>query len=149
MKIKLLNNGTGVIITRQPFKTKTVIPIEFEGAPENALVIFNFADGKFANRRVKGGQVSLPINNLDGVIKVTVALTNLSTPKWKCEELLITNKEHSGFVTVMPNHLNLADAFVRLSCENHDIREENAAIKQQLADMIKKFEGILEGYDLI
>ncbi|MBR2474729.1 MAG: hypothetical protein IKB51_06880 [Clostridia bacterium] len=149
MKIKLLDNGTGVIITRQPFKTKTVIPIEFEGAPENALVIFNFADGKYDNRRVKESQVSLPIDNLDGVVKLTVALTNHSITKWKCEELLITNKDNSGFATVLPNHLDLEAAFVRLVCENHEIREENAAIRQQLADMTKKFEGILEGYDII
>ena len=146
MKIKLLDNGTGVIITRQPFITHEDEVIEFNGYPENAVVIYDKGNAQFY-RDIKEGKAELPFKILNGVIKITVAVINTPGVKWTCEELIADELENGG-VLIAPNDMNLPQTVVELKLENEALRKDNEEIRRILKEFEDKLQGILEGYDI-
>ena len=147
MKIKLLDNGTGVIITRQPFITYDNEIVFFEGAPENAVVIYEKGATQFY-RNIKDGKAELPFAVLEGVIKISVVVVSESNTKWTCEELFADVLKGGG-VLIAPNDMNLPQQVVDLKLENEALRKENEEIQSKLQELDDKLSGILEGYDLI
>lgn len=147
MKIKLLDNGTGVIITRQPFITHDDEIVFFEGAPENAVVIYE-RDATQFYRDIKDCKAELPFAILEGVIKISVVVISAHSIKWTCEELF-ANVLESGGVLIAPNDMNLPQQVVDLKLENEALKKENAEIRRIIKEIEDKLQGILEGYDLI
>ena len=147
MRVKLLDNGTGVIITRQPFITHEDEVIEFEGHPEKSVVIYERGVTQYY-RKIRNGKAELPFAILDGVIKISVAVISASGVKWTCEEIIADVLENGG-VLIAPNDMNLPQAVVDLKLENEALRKENAEIRRILKEFEDKLQGILEGYDLI
>lgn len=149
MEYKILDNGTAVVLTRQPELVYDELYIDFSGAPSGATAIFEVG-GDSLYRLLHGETCSVPADKLNGVVKVTVALLDGSARprKWACEELL-AEKQKSGGTLVSPNDMNLPQRFIELKMENEAIRQTNERIETRLKELEDKLERLLEGYDLI
>lgn len=147
---KLLDNGRGVILTRNPQAVKDKLFLRFEGAPQGALAVFQFDNGRESYQELKEGECSLKISTSKGEVKVSViTLDNNTTPKrWVCEQL----KYHTapcGDIFVCPNDMNLPQAVTELKLENEELRAENIKLHQRLDELDARLQNIMEGYDLV
>lgn len=148
MKYKILDNGTAVVLTRQPELVYEELYIDFSDAPSGATAIFEVG-GSSLYRLLDGGACSVPADKLGGVVKVTVALLDGSARprKWSCEELL-AEKQKSGGVLVAPNDMNLPQRFIELKLENETIRRDQKRIEDRIKELECQLKKLLEGYDL-
>lgn len=148
MEYKLLDNGVGVILTRQPEIVEDELFIDFTDAPADATAIFETKGGTPYYRLLSDGLCSLPVKKIIGEVKVTVALLNGETPprRWLCEEFKVSIQRNGGAL-VAPNDMNLPQTVVELRLENQEIRASYKRLEEryeELKDMLKK---IMEGYD--
>lgn len=146
LKFKVLDNNTGVIVTRQPREVRNDIRIMFIDAPDNAVAVFKTKNADFY-RELENGYCSLPTKNIVGVVKVLLILPNESTT-WICESLDVRVLS-SGTMLIAPNEADISQKFADLKLENQALRSENKAIKKQIADILLKIENLYEGYDLV
>jgi hypothetical protein len=145
---KLLNNATGVITTRRPTIIQDDLKIAFIDAPKNATAIFGIKDGYSIYRKLNdSGECSLEHNALNGVVDVTVAVLDDTTPlcKWECEDIC-AEKISDGKVLVYPDD-NLSKSVVDLRIENHSLRIETAALKAEVSNVKQYIERIVQAYD--
>ena len=147
IEYKLLDNQTGVILTRQPQQTKE-LSFTFLGAPSDATAIFTTESGDTLFRKLSEG-CSLPVDNLKGVICVTVAVLGAQAqpPHWICEEFVVTPLSDGALVS--PNDMNLPQKVVDLQLENQELRESYSALNKHIKKLEERFEKLLEGYDLV
>lgn len=147
-KYKILDNGTAVVLTRQPELVYDDLYVDFSGAPSGATAIFE--SGSDAMYRLLSDETcSVPVDKLNGVVKVTVALLDGSARprKWACEELL-AEKQKNGGTLISPNDMNLPQRFVELKLENETIRQSQKRLEGRVKELEDKLEKLLEGYDL-
>ena len=111
MEYKILDNGTAVVLTRQPELVYDELYVDFSGAPSGATAIFE-CGGDSLYRLLNGVTCSVPADKLNGVVKVTVALLEGSARprRWACEELL-AEKQKSGGTLISPNDMNMPQKF--------------------------------------
>lgn len=149
MEYKLLDNGVGVIITRQPTVIKDRLSVSFIDAPSDATAIFENACGITYYCELTEGNCEIDLSNLIGRIRVTVAILNdLKTClRWACEDLILSNLEN-GDVLVCPNDMDLPQKVTTLMIENAEIRRANMLLNEKLRELDAKFARIMEGYDL-
>ena len=148
IEYKLLDNHKGVILTRQPHIAADELSFSFEGAPSDATAIFEIQNGDCYYRSLSNGRCSLPLSNVSGEVKVTVALLNGETPprRWLCEEFK-ADKQRNGGTLIAPNDMNLPQTVVALQLENQEIRQLFTNLKEQYDKLNAKLEKIMEGYD--
>ena len=147
MRVRLLDNGTGVILSRQPFITHEDEIIEFENAPLNSVVIYE-KNGLQFYREIKDGRAVFPFSIMDGIIKISVSIIISAANMWICEEIRADHLENGG-VLVAPNDMNLPQMVVDLKLESEALRAENKEIRETLNAFEDKLQGILEGYDIV
>lgn len=149
MEYKLLDNGTGVILTRQPEIAEGELFIAFADAPAESTAIFEVKGGNSYYRMLSDGLCRLPASKLIGEVKVTVALLNGETPprKWICEEFKASIQKN-GATLIAPNDMNLPQTVVELRLENQEIRQSYKKLEEQYAELKDTLEKIMEGYDL-
>ena len=148
MKYKILDNGTAVVLTRQPELVYNDLYVYFSGAPSGATAIFESGDNSMY-RLLHDEACFVPVDKLNSVVKVTVALLDGSARprKWACEELL-ADKQQSGGTLVSPNDMNLPQRFVGLILENEGIRHTQERLEGRVKELEDRLEKLLEGYDL-
>ncbi len=149
MEYKVLDNGTAVILSRQPETVYDELHISFSGAPLGATAILE-SDGNSLYRQLDGVSCSVSVDKLNGVVRVTVVLLDgsASPRRWYCEELF-AEKLRDGGTLISPNDMNLPQRFVELKMENEAIRQSHERLEKRLDELEEKFEDLLEGYDLI
>ncbi len=149
MEYKLLDNGTGLILTRQPEIVHNNLFITFTGAPENATAIFQKANGDSLYRQLQDNTCGLPAHFLDGDIKVSVTMLDGSSnaPKWRCEEIK-AQKQKVG-VLVSPNDMNIPLQMVEIRLEQQKIIDDIKKLAENYSELNKKVDKLLEGYDII
>lgn len=149
IEYKLLNNRTGLILTRQPQYTKE-LSFTFISAPSDATAIFATEGGNTLFRKLIEGRCSLPLEDLKGVVRVTVALLSgqAQPHHWICEEIVITPISVGGAL-IAPNDMDLPKKMVDLQLENQELRESNFALTERITKLEERFEKLLEGYDLV
>ena len=149
MQYKIFENGTGVILTRQPDLEQNDLFVEFVDAPLGATAIFETKNGDSFYRVLEDGVCSFPVSRLSGEVKVTLAILDGKTPphRWICEEFKVSNLKNGGTL-IAPNDMNLPQRFVELKLENEVIRKANERLEKRLSDLENQFEKLLEGYDL-
>lgn len=147
-KYKILDNGTAVVLTRQPELVYDDLYVDFSGAPSGATAIFEVG-GDTMYRLLSDETCSVPVDKLNGVVKVTVALLDGSARprKWACEELLAEKQKNCGTL-ISPNDMNLPQRFVELKLENETIRQSQKRLEGRVKELEDKLEKLLEGYDL-
>jgi hypothetical protein len=147
MRYKILDSGTSVVLTRHPQMLSEELQIEFEGAPSNATAIFEIGERSIYRNLVESS-CSVPVDKLNGVVKVTIAVLDGSARprKWICEELLA--EKQSGGTLVAPNDMNLPQRFVELKLENEVIRQTQERLEWRVKVLEDRLEKLLEGYDL-
>ena len=69
MEYKILDNGTAVVLTRQPELVYDELYIGFSGAPSGATAIFEVG-GDSLYSLLHGETCSVPADKLNGVVKV-------------------------------------------------------------------------------
>ena len=148
MKYKILNNGKAVIITRQPV-IGTSLNIEFIGAPSNATVVF-VNNEKTYYKKLINNVCTIDLRKISGIIKVTIADFEKDTAvqKWIGEELSV-EKVNETVSIVSPNDMNLPMQVTELYLENENIRKRLADVEEKYKELLKKFDELFEGYDLI
>lgn len=149
IKYRLFDNGKGVILTRQAFVHRGDLPLEFENASDEATVIAEAKDGTSYYRQLSGGKCYIPLDNIEGDVKITVALMG-KTPvtRWSCEEIKIQRLE-DGQVLVAPNDMNLPDKVIELYIENDTLRKDITGLTNKIAAIEQRLSDLLEGYDII
>ena len=148
MEYKLLDNGKGLILTRQPEIVQRHLFITFSGAPKNATAIFEKVDGDSLYRQLQDDTCGLPAHFLDGNIKVSVTVLdgNSNAPKWRCEEIKASKQQ--GGVLACPNDMNIPMQMVEIQLEQQKIKGEIEKLAENYSELNKKLEKLLEGYDI-
>ncbi len=149
MEYKLLDNGKGLLLTRQPEIVQQHLIITFSGAPENATAIFENGKGDSLYRLLQDNTCSLPARFLEGDIKVSITIldTSQKPPVWHCEE--IKTKKQSAGVLVGPNDMNLPQQVIEIQLEQQEIKNTIGGLIRQLSEFDEKLKKLLEGYDII
>ncbi len=146
---RVLDNGTAVLMTRQPALEEGDVLITFTGAPDGATAVFE--SGKDAiYRLLKDGCCLVPSDKLCGAVRVTLAvLDGTARPrKWVCEELMADRWE-SGLVMISPNDANLPQRVTELKLENENIRQMGRELQERIVALEERLERLYEGYDLV
>lgn len=154
MKYRLLDNDTGVILTRSAEITPPPVCvgdgcfISFEGAPDGAVAVFTWKGYTFY-RDLASGKCAFPQAIDGGDVDVTVALiaTDGNTRRWECEGL-IARRTADGSIIIAPNDANLPGEIARLRIENDQLRDEQARLNERLLELDKKLTRIMEGYNI-
>lgn len=148
MEYKLLDNGTGIILTRQPEFSEGELIIEFVNAPSDATAVFDTRDGNSYYRPLSGGMCSLPIDRITDEVKVTVALMNggMAPQRWLCEEFKISRQKNGGAL-IAPNDMNLPQAVTELRMENEELRAVCKHLEKRCDELRDMLEKVMEGYD--
>lgn len=146
---RVLNNGTAVLLTRQPSLENGEICVTFTGAPSDATAIFEF-NGNSIYRLLDEGTCTIPADKLKGPVVVTLAVLDGSSrpEKWICEELMADPWE-DGLVLIGPNDAKLPQRFMELKLENEEIRILNENLEERIKALEDKLESLYEGYDLV
>lgn len=147
---KLLDNDTGVILTRNPKIIAEKISLRFEGAKKNAVAVFQFQEGIEIYKELKDGECSVKLHNTEGEIKVAITtLDDKARPRtWKCEQLKY-KKCACGDILVFPNDMNLPQTVTELKLENEELRIKNAELEEKFLKLENKINEMMEGYNLI
>lgn len=146
---RLLNDGQGVILTRQPILIDSDLEVMFVGAPAGAIALFK-ADGTSCYRELKdGGSCFVPRRILNGTAEVSVTCYNdtVSPRRWSCESLIATVLAN-GAVVLAPDDNNLPLEVVNLKIANHKLREDFAELEERFNKLSNTFTSMMEGYDL-
>ncbi len=150
MEYKLLDNATGVILTRQPEMVSEgeELYVQFNNNDPDATAIFERKGGDSLYRLLSDGLCSVPVAKLCGVVSVTVANLNGKTPlkRWLCEEIKV-EKESGGYL-VSPNDMNLPQVVVSLRLENEELRSAQAKQEAEIQELREMLTEIMEGYNL-
>lgn len=148
MEYRVLNNGTAVILTRQPQVVSDELYVSFSHAPDGATAIFTSGKDAFY-RRLSGGCCSIPLQKMVGDVGVVVAQLDdvVHQPRWDCEGLIITRLQ-SGEYLVAPNDTNFPAEVVRLRLENEKLRDDLAVCRVRLSALEEKLQRIMDGYDI-
>lgn len=154
MKYRLLDNNTGVILTRSaeiatpPVCVGDGCFIAFEGAPDGSVAVFTWKGYTFY-RDLVSGKCAFPQAIDGGDVDVTVALiaTDGNTRRWECEGL-IARRTSDGSIILAPNDANLPGEIARLRIENEAIRKENKQVRDKLDALESKLDKIMEGYNV-
>jgi hypothetical protein len=153
---KLLDNGTGVILTRNPEIVKGKLSVCFEGAEKDALAVLKFDNGREIYRELdEHGACELTFDRQQGIIQVTaITIDGVCSPKrWHCEslkyEMLPDKSEKRQNYLVCPDDMNLPQIVTEIKLENEKIREENKKIHNRLDELETRLKNIMEGYDLV
>lgn len=146
---RILDNGTAVLLTRQPTTTNQDITLIFSDAPDNATAIIECGEDSSYFKLVDG-RCTVPILHLNGTVKVTVAVLDdsVSLNKWICDELKV-DRLWDGHVLVCPNDLNLPQVIADLRIDNQFLRIENREIKDDLDKLNKRLDKMMDAYDFI
>ena len=118
---KLLNDGQGVILTRQPDVLEGDLVVTFSGAPAGAVALFK-AGGTTCYRELEaGGSCLVPRRILNGTIQVSVTCYNgtVTPQRWKCENL-IASALPNGTVILAPDDNNLPLEVVNVKIAYHN-----------------------------
>lgn len=146
MEYRLLDNGTGIILTRKPEIVSGVLYILFVDAPDGATAIIT-TNGSTLYRRLEGGMCSIPAAS--GVVTVGIAeLDGSAKPRrWICEEMNAVTLQN-GQVLYAPNDENLSETVAQLRMENQKIRDDLSSLDKRLQAFQEKFQKMMEGYDI-
>lgn len=148
MEYKVLDNGTAVILTRQPELVYDELYITFTGAPANATAIIETkADSIY--RRLESTDCSVPVKLLNGEVRVTLAVLDGSArpKKWLCEEIKASMQENGGTL-ISPNDMNLPQTVVGLRLECETLRKEYENLLALYKNLDKRLTDIMEGYNI-
>lgn len=146
MEYKLLDNGTGIILTRQPEIVSDMLYISFDGAPRDATAIIT-ANGSSIYRLLEDGMCSIPASA--GIVAVGIAeLDGSAKPRrWICEGLKAEPLK-DGQTLYAPNDGNLPETVAKLRLENQAIRESLSSLENSIKALREKFQKMMEGYDI-
>lgn len=147
MEYKLLCNGTGIILTRQPEIVNDELIITFSGSPSGATAIVEInSDAHYFLLRC--ATCAIPCEKLNGTVKITVAVLDGSAKpkKWLCESIK-ASKTAAG-VLVAPDDMDLPTTVAGLRLENDALRKYVAALEAKINTLSGKFEKLTEGYDI-
>ncbi len=135
--IKLLNNGRGVIVSRQPKLLNSDEEFFFEGAPEGATAIFSSGENHYY-RKLNNGCCVLPHTALGGVFGIVVAVMDgkVGSPRFVCEEIK-TERLTDGSILMLPNDGELPGLVAELQVENHELREKNGELGKKVETLFK------------
>ncbi len=149
MEYKILDNGTAVLLTRQPEPIKDELCVTFTGVPTGATAIFEVGDTAIY-RLLEEDSCVVPVYKLVGEVKVTVVILDGSArpQKWICEELK-GHRLESGEILVAPNDMNLPQRYVELKLENQILRDNDKELHARLDELREKLEKLYEGYDIV
>jgi hypothetical protein len=149
IKIKLLNNGKAVILTRQPIVVYNELCLSASEAPQNTSLSVRTPTTSLY-RELSGGECVLPASKLNGVLSLYFTVVDDSVPlkKWYCEEMKAERLKDGG-VLICPNDFNLPQAVADLLVENDEIRKEYKDIKDCLKKTNERVDKIFEAYKFV
>lgn len=148
MKYKVLDNRTAVLVDRQPEVVREKLNLEFVDAPAGATAVLVLA-GFTIYRPLVDGACEVPVDKLNGKVKVFVALLGGdTTTRYTCEDLKV-EKLSDGGTLVSPNDMDLPLEVAALRVENEELRKEQRELSLRLEAVEKQLDKLTKGYALI
>lgn len=149
MQFKLLDNYTGVLLSRQPEELGKELEISFTDAPHGATAVFTVGPDSYY-RELENGKCSIPVGRINGIVKVRVCVFDGSAEPacWVCESLEVRHTS-SGTVFALPNDTDMPLKIVELKTENQELRAENKRLWAEITELNRKIEHLYEGYDIV
>lgn len=122
MEYRLLCDGDGIILTREPELVHGELYISFKGAPDRATAIFERDDGESAYRALSDGVCAIESGWLGGSMKVTVAVLDgsMRAQRWRCERFRALVQKGGG-VLIYPDDEDLRKRIVVGSLKKNSI----------------------------
>lgn len=150
MEIKLLNNNTGIILTRDAEMITGALYITFKNVPRNATVIFqNETDSLY--REIIDNTCEVPLSFLlkSEIISTTVTILNGSknVPTWHCERMIVTKCELDT-VLIRPDDTDISSKWANTQDELNTIRENYKNLSEKYSELATKLNKLLDGYDI-
>ena len=149
IKYKLLDNGTGVLLTRSPDVTDELRVTFVGGEQEGMTAVFTTKDKRSYYRDLRNGECRIAVGDLAGEITVTVFFFggNPYTQKWSCDGLKVVS-QRNGSALVAPNDAILSEEVIRLRLENQELRNSIMKLTERADEFDKWRIGLMEGYDI-
>ena len=149
IKYKLLDNGTGVLLTRSPDVTDQLEVTVEGGEQEGMNVVFTTMDQRSYYRDLKNGKCRIAVGDLLGETTVSVIHFGGSPcmKKWSCDGLKIV-RQKNGSVLVTPNDMILSEEIVRLRIENQELRDSIVRLTERVNEFDEWRVRLMEGYDI-
>jgi hypothetical protein len=146
---KLLNNGTAVILTRQPIVVYDEFIISALDSPPKMSISARTENISLYRELINGERI-IPTNKLIGVLSVSFVVSDDAVPlkRWVGEELKI-EKLKDGGVLICPNDLNLPQAVADLRVENDEIRKGYAEFKELIKKTNERIDKLYDAYKFI
>ena len=150
MEYRLLDNQTGVLITRKPEMIYDELVIGFSGCPMGATAIIE-SGGKSFYREIVEETCAISEGCLCGHdVRVCVAILDHSArPKrWMCEHF-IAEKQRDGGTLVYADESMLPKKYTDLALEAQALRKRCTAVEDRVQKLEDRLERLMEGYDII
>lgn len=150
MEVKLLNNQTGIILTRDAEMVSDALYVTFRNAPKNATVIFqNENDSLYREIIDKTCEVPLSFLLKSEIISITVTILNGShkVPTWHCERMIVTKCELDT-VLIRPDDTDISNKWASTQDELNTIRENYKNLSEKYSELATKLNKLLDGYDI-
>lgn len=149
MEYRLLDNGKGVMLTRQPEFISGDLYITFADAPAGATVIFENGKKDSIYRTLSDGVCSVPEAFLTGDVRVVVTLLDgtANAPKWTCEG--IKTSQTKGGLLVCPNDGDIPRQIAEIQIAQQEIRNDIKTLSDKYSGLETKLNKLLEGYDVV
>lgn len=147
IRYKLLDNGTGVLLTRQsqPYRLPSVIC--FDGAPVGATAVFYDGGSHTFYRKLAAGVCEVPAG-LVGTVRISVIVPDgkKDSARWLCEEFIL--KDEDGVLLFLPNDERLPEFVAAVRVELEALRAELRDAVCEMQKVKEQYEALLEGYDI-
>ena len=150
IEYKLLNDGSGVLLSRQPMLVDNkTISFKFNGGKNGATAIFINEKGHSFYREIENDICTIPKEAFIGIVKVKVSLFDgtVNSPRWICEEL--QTHEKNGLILVAPNDTNLSATVVNLKIEISNLKEKIESQDKKIKKIEEKIKNTFDGYDVL
>ena len=151
IRFRLMDNGTGIILTRQPFLSEEAVFVVFSGAPQGSVAVFDTERGaQFYRTLGKDGGCNIDPQKIIGSTRVSV-IAKQGHPEskgWTCERLRIS-LEKDRLCLICPDDMNASLEIAILRLENGTIRKKIEETNKKLELLEMRVTQLMEGYDII
>lgn len=146
MRWRILKDGTGVIVERNPVAIEEKTKFKFDGIPPGYIAIFKGANGSKVYAEIEDGKCTVPASFLRRSNNIRVAVSTFKGERpITCEG--IRHMINDGKSFIIPDDNNLPEEVARIRVVIDEIRTELSETRKKFEELLKRVSE-LEGFDI-